>query len=255
MKWYGQLAQMGTFSRDELTRTLQVPYKTVDSLIYNYRKKQYIDKIRPDRYVALSFETPGTPMLNRYQIASQLFPDAVVAYHSALEVHGLANQIYNVVYLFSKHRFKPFDYDSVQYIGVIPKVTPKTQSQNKITVTTLEQTVIDSIDALEKISGVEEIYKAMEICPSLDPDEILEILDNYHNKFLYQKTGYILESFNSNLNLPDWFFSECYKHIGSSKKPLVKDETQYPLNKRWRVYAQPVRDALSKGVPYDLDLR
>jgi predicted transcriptional regulator of viral defense system len=40
-------------------------------------------------------------LLNRYRVPSTLREDAVVALHSALEWHGVANQVYQTVYYFS----------------------------------------------------------------------------------------------------------------------------------------------------------
>src|ERR1700739_3325040 len=58
--------------------------------------------------------------LNRYRVPAALRDDAVVALHSALEFHGLANQTFQTVYYFSGRLRKDVIFDGVTYHGVVP---------------------------------------------------------------------------------------------------------------------------------------
>jgi len=61
----------------------------------------------------------GAP-LNRYLVPAALREDAVVALHSALEWHGVANQVFQTVYYFSTRPRKDVTFDNVTYHRVAP---------------------------------------------------------------------------------------------------------------------------------------
>src|SRR5229473_2296823 len=52
---------------------------------------------------------------NRYRVPRALRDDAVVALHSALELHGVANQVFQTVYYFSAGARKDVVFDHVTY--------------------------------------------------------------------------------------------------------------------------------------------
>ena len=55
---------------------------------------------------------------------------------------------------------------------------------------------------------------------------------------LYQKVGYILEQFNSNLMLSDEFFNECQMHLTNQVKYFLKDEfIDIVYCPRWKLMA------------------
>lgn len=78
-------------------------------------------------------------------------------------------------------------------------------------VTDLERSVLDCIDAVEKVCGLEELDNCLDAIPSLDEDRLRRYLPLYDKAFLYQKTGYLLEKRQSDLKLSDNFFDFCQK--------------------------------------------
>lgn len=59
-----------------------------------------------------------------------------------------------------------------------------------------------------KIGGLEELLRCLLLVPALDGDKLLEVLEAYGFGQLYQKAGFILETFKDELSLPDTFFAE-----------------------------------------------
>jgi len=80
-------------------------------------------------------------------------------------------------------------------------------------VTSLEWTVIDSIADFEKIGGLEELLRCLLLIPSLDCNKLLDALELYGRAQLYQKAGYILESWKEELSLPEPFFCGMRKTV------------------------------------------
>ena len=61
--------------------------------------------IRREMYTCISPET-GAPIANKYQIASAVTEDAVVSHHTAMEYYGLADQVFNDVFISSSKAFQ-----------------------------------------------------------------------------------------------------------------------------------------------------
>ncbi len=235
MKYYKKMLELGCFSRSDLTAVTGND-ATAASIIRAYLKKGYIERVRHDLYAAISLET-GQPVLTAYQIGCRLFPDACLSHHTAFEVYGCANQVFYEIYISTRSRFEDFWYNGMHYRRVAAKKEMDTVEMEGLRVTSVEQTVIDSIADMEKIAGPEEIIRCILMLPTLDDRKLLEILEYRDNGFLYQKCGYILEQLNEEFHLPDSFFKECSSHIAGSKRPLAKEFKGQPWNRKWGIYA------------------
>ena len=248
MKYYEDMVDMGCFSRSELVSRLALKEATAASLLLQYQKKGYIERVRHDLYVAISIENKQ-PVLSRYEIGSRLFPDASVSHHSAFEVYGYANQVFYEVYVKTNSRFKEFEYGDVVYRRIAPKEPIQIQKAHGVKVTSVEQTVIDSISAVEKIGGLEELIRCLVLIPYLNVDKLLTALATYKNGFLYQKSGFLMEQLNGSLGLSDSFFQECKKHVPKADRYLTKDHSDCVLHRDWRLIGpKDITKKINKGV-------
>ena len=252
MKYYEQLVDLGCFTRDNV-EALTGNRKTAHSLIEAYKKKGLIESVRRDLFVAMSLETKQ-PVPNRYAIASHAAPGAYVSYHSALEYHGLANQVYYEVYAASQGRFRTFEYDGITYSHVqSPFDLGVEMKASGARVTDLERTVVDGISDFSKVGGLEELLRSIELIPYLDSQKLTAYVNAYDKVFLYQKAGYILEHFKSNLKLSDDFFAVCKSKVTNSKRYLytgLRGESPM-LNKEWALYVPENLLAITqKGANY-----
>lgn len=235
MELYRQLAFMRCFTFKDVA-ALTGSETAASWHIRQFLKKRYIERIRRDLYAVISLET-DQPIPNRFQIASKLSDDAYVSHHSAFEYYGFANQVFHEVYVSVDKIIRPFSYDGLDYhIVSSPGNADVQRLPDGVSVTSIERTVIDSIADFEKIGGLEELLRCIGLLPSLSADELLSALAMYHTGKLYQKTGYLLEFFKTELNLPSSFFDECEKHMTGSKA-YFSNEKKVPLQKRWKLYA------------------
>ena len=247
MKYYDKLIELGCFSRQELVG-ITGSDAAANSLIYDYLRKGYIERIRRDLYASISIETKQ-PVPTRYKIASRLYDDAFVSHHSAFEYYGYANQVFYEVYVTTASRFKNFEFDGVTYQRVMPKNNNTAEMSGDVRVTGLERTVIDSINDFEKIGGLEETLRCLLLIPALNPDKLLAALASYGSGLLYQKSGYLLESLRDSFDLPDSFFYMCHQNISGSKKYLSKEHDGYIWHEKWRLYAPAnIHALIDKGV-------
>jgi len=252
MKYLDKLIELGCFSRKDVV-ALTGNEHAAHSLLYDYTKAGYIDRVRRDLYTTISLETKQ-PVANRFVIATKIAGDAYISHHSAFEYYGYANQDFHEVYVSTASRFADFTYDGITYARISPEIHSGVITANTgIMVTDLERTVIDSIHSFERIGGLEELLRCLMLVPALRTDKLIIYLDDYGLANLYQKTGYILTEFSEQLGLSKVFFDYCRSRIPKSKKylyaPIESRAKHLILHEDWMIYApRDLKSIISKGV-------
>ncbi len=247
MKHYEKLLQKGCFNREELAELVgtQAAAKMV---IYEYQKKGYIERVKRDFYVVISMETKQ-PVLSRYQLGANLFQDACISHHSAFEVFGYGSQVFYECYVATDSRFTDFEYNGVTYHRVERKPGIEVLQQGNVRVTSIEQTVVDSIRDFEKIAGLEEVLRCLMLVPGLKEEKILACLKRNENGFLYQKCGYLFEQLQDEFGFSDHFFDECRKHSSGAKRYLMRDVGENVFQGKWKLYTPPsLKELTDKGI-------
>lgn len=247
MKHYEKLLEKGCFSREELIELVGTP-AAAKMVIYEYQKKGYIERVKRDFYVVISMETKQ-PILSRYQIGANLFPDACISHHSAFEVFGYGSQVFYECYVATDSRFADFEYDGVSYHRVERKADIEVIQQGNVRVTSIEQTVVDSIRDFEKIAGLEEVIRCLMLVPGLNEEKVLACLKRNGNGFLYQKCGYLFEQLKDEFGFSGRFFVECKKHSSGAKRYLMKVVEDNIFNEKWKLYTPlSLKKLIDKGI-------
>jgi predicted transcriptional regulator of viral defense system len=106
-----------------------------------------------------------------------------------------------------------------------------------VRVTDMERTIIDSINDFEKIGGIEELLKCLELVPYADEEKLLLYLCRYNKEILYRKSGYILSHMKSELRLSERFFHECATHTSHVVRNLYHQTGHEArvIDKTWRL--------------------
>lgn len=248
MDLYKELAALRCFTHGDMVQ-ITGSESAAQWQIKTYLKKGFIERVRRDLYAVISLETEQ-PIPSRYQIASRISADSFVSHHSAFEYYGYANQVFYDVYFETEKRVRPFDYDGLNYQPVTWRGCAGVQETNNgVRVTDLERTVIDSIADFPRIGGLEELLRCLVLIPSLDEEKLLLTLENYDRGQLYQKAGYILETYRNDLLLSDVFFEKCMKQISASKTYLFDRNDDFIFHEKWMLYApKDLKKLVEKGV-------
>ena len=139
---------------------------------------------------------------NRYRVPRALRDDAVVALHSALELHGVANQVFQTVYYFSAGARKDVVFDQITYHRVTPPRALATASHrlfqtelgaDSILSTGRERSFVDCLLFLDYSGGVEELDKSLAMFPSFDFEAALAYLKLLRRPWLYARLGFLLD--------------------------------------------------------------
>jgi predicted transcriptional regulator of viral defense system len=237
MKYYEQLLEKGCFTWGDVSEMVG-NRNSASNLIQNYLKKGYIQSVKRNLYVAINL-ADGEPVVNRYVIASNLTESAYISHHTALEYYGCTNQVFYDVYVSSKTRFNTFEFNGLTYRYQMSRINDGfVKKKDGTCVTDLERTIIDSINDFEKIGGLEELLRSLEMIPYIDEAKLFCYLKSYGKQFLFQETGYILEHFKDSLKITDMFFEACEAEIFKSVRYLYhgleKEKSIY--DKKWRLF-------------------
>jgi predicted transcriptional regulator of viral defense system len=168
-------------------------------------------KIRNGLYTCVSGENGG-PVANRFQVASAITPSSYVSHHTAFEYYGTVDQVFYEVYVGSETRFHDFEFDGYTYHYVKEQMRDGIVSpefSGGIKVTDKERTIVDSIKDLNRIAGLEEVLSCVVSVNSIDETKMLKYLSEYDSAFLYQKTGFILSEYQTELGISNEFIKIC----------------------------------------------
>ena len=233
-KYYERMRELGCFTLQDVTEMVG-ERSAVAYLVNDYQRRGYIDRIHRNLYTVMDTEREE-PALDRYQIGSRLFPDAYIALRSAFEARGYAPRAGNEVFVATGTRFTDFRYNGVFYRRVHAKAGASTEWVAGTRVTSLEQTVVDSLHSFEGEAGLEDVVECILRLPRLDADKLLECLERYGNGYLYQKCGYVLEQLQEYVGLPEAFYRECRAHCASTVRYMIKGVEGLVYHREWRVY-------------------
>lgn len=197
--------------------------ETASSLLYKYTKRNIITRIRKNVYLPIN-QQHGFVDEDKYEIGCNSVPAAYISYHSAMEFYGLQNQVFNRIYLSAPKRFRPFEFDYVEYLYAPDKFQEgiiQVESNKKIRVTDIERTIIDCIARLDLAGGIEELIYNIELISEVNENKLLLYLSLYNKQVIYQKTGFILFPFREQMKLTHNFFVRCKEKIGKSTRYLT----------------------------------
>ncbi len=177
--------------------------------------------------------------VNRFEIATALHDGAYCAYHTALEYHGLATQVYSDVHVITEKRYAPMTIDDLEYqffqSGYNGGIT-ETKRNAKIRVTELERTVVDCLDRILLSGGIEEVFMALTMINYCDEDKLLKHLSGYGKKIIYKKAGYLFSVLKPTY-LTERFYEVCKRNMSECDDDIRENkQNAYVYSSEWKLY-------------------
>ncbi|OGV85769.1 MAG: transcriptional regulator [Lentisphaerae bacterium RIFOXYB12_FULL_60_10] len=148
---------------------------------------------------------PETCSVDPYLVAAKSAADAVLAYHTALDVQGKAHALFERYFFLSGTPLRPTKFRNYRFQGVLcPKALREKGQEHFATtivdragtgvrVTTLERTLVDLLDRPDLGGGWEEIWRSLESVEYFDLDQVIEYVKLLDNRTTAAKTGYYLQ--------------------------------------------------------------
>lgn len=211
--------------------------RSAQTLLLRYQRQGYVSKVRRGLYCANNVAT-FQPEANKYQVASSITPSSFIAYHAAMEYHGLAHQVYYDVAVGSEQPFNPFDFDGNHYncyhlpvnVGIDIPV-----ADIHVRVTNVERTVIECIDRIDLCGGWEELINCLRSVQYLRDEQLFSILRLYEKIALYKKVGFLFEQLK--LPVSHSLIGACRQYAKDSVTYLTSDGSSDTFYAAWRLYA------------------
>lgn len=237
MKYYSNLVPLRIFSLKDAVSIIGNEDNAKNYLV-RLCKDGKVRRIKKCLYSIVDL-TSNVDLVNQYVIASHITDDAFISYHSAFEFYGFYNQVYTTVQVSSITRFSDFHYGDYRYKFIQTNNMKQVDVIKGAKVTSIERTIVDSINMLGKVMDVEELVKCIDFVRNINVDKIKEMLEEYDKDILYRKVGYILSFFKDDLKLDDEFFEYCKSksnvlNYGSISYGEIK---QLEFISEWGLYA------------------
>lgn len=171
--------EVDIFSINEIQKILKSNFDNLHEIIENLVHKKILVRIEKGKFCKINFK-------DEYSIANILVVDAAIAYWSALNIHGLTEQISNTVFVQttkSKKSKKVFGVD-YRFIKVVDRkhigIIKKGYGNHQYRITDIEKTIVDCFDLPEYTGGYENLIHAF-YNTSLKADKLIEYCNAIHN--------------------------------------------------------------------------
>jgi len=190
--------------------------KTRWSLLRHYTDTGRILRVRRGLYVTVPAGlSPQSCPVDPYLVAAKMTEDAVLAYHTALELHGRAYSVYEQSYYLTRSATRPLTFRGHRYRRLpFPKELRAKHQESfavelvdrgglNVRVTSLERTLVDVLDRPSLGGGWEEIWRSLESVEFFDLDKVIEYALLLGNATTTAKTGFYLEQHRDTLMVDD----------------------------------------------------
>ena len=153
--------------------------------------------------------------VDRFLAASRLRPDGVIAYHSALELHGCAYTVGHDVQVAASGAPGLFEASGLTCRFV--RLPPGFDGRNEVcvsgvtffdrlglevAVTTVERTIVDLFDRIDLAGGAMELFDSLDLVPRVDAESLVRFAQARGNAAASGALGFWLERESSRLGVP-----------------------------------------------------
>jgi len=220
----------------------------VYNLVKNRRRSGRLGVVKEGvYYVVRPGQTISRAPVDSFLVAAKLAPDAVPAFHTALDMLGFGHSLFHVHYYFSKTYRRPIRFRGERFRSVkVPQRllragkelfgTEKVERLGvKIPTTGKERTLVEALEHPEYCGGFEETYRCLEKMPYLRHDLVLQYLDLRAQKNLFAMVGFFLEQHREDFHVEESLLQSLERH--KPAQPLYWDRSRKGgiLMKRWNL--------------------
>ena len=184
--------------------------QVVSAMLTQHLRSGNIRRIARSVFAAVPPHGKGlTWPVDHYLAASRLRPDAVLAYHSALEIHGCAYTdapnaqaisesdptVFKTAEFSCRFLRQPAGFDFRRDVMIVDR------AGLDVRVTTLERTIVDAFDRIDLVGGSEELLNSLALVPRVKLSELLRPAKAMQNAGARGALGWWLERERSRLGI------------------------------------------------------
>jgi len=180
--------------------------RTADNLLAMHLARGRIVRVRRGLYATVaSGVDPERAPVDPYLVSAKLTPDAVVAYHAALQFHGKAYTVWQRFHYLTCRRARPFSFRGMEFVPVqfpvavrrLPDlgggVVEARHGGGIVRVTSIERTLVDVLAAPRRSGDWEEIWRSLEMVEFFDVDAVVRHARKQGSALTAARVGLFLE--------------------------------------------------------------
>ena len=236
------------FSYDEFVHAMNNPPTTCQVMIAQHVKRGNIIPIKRRLYAAVPSGADQTHFpVDPYLIINVCTPDAVIAYHSALQFHGYAHSAHFDYVFLSDRQVRSFQFRDDRFL--VHKFPSAVHLQDKqslietvdhhgydIKVTSVERTLVDVLDRINLSGGLEEVWRSLELIESVNIDKTISYALQLNNKTTIARLGFYLSCKQARLAVANEQLERLKEHLPATTHYMDRgSRKQGVLVKDWRL--------------------
>jgi predicted transcriptional regulator of viral defense system len=221
---------IGLFSRIFNTSHLQA-----SQIFKRLEARKFIIQVQKGKYILLGFE-PQKVTSQPFFIATKIVVPSYVSYWSALNFHGLSEQVPRTVFVANTRKKASVVFLNTRYKYV--KITPRKfwgyievrANGLSFLIADAEKAIIDSLDEPSYAGGVDEIFKCIARAgQKINIKRLMDYAIKFGNKSLISRLGYLLERLDLDSGRLKKFGSGGYVKLN----PVLPRSEKW--NSRWKI--------------------
>lgn len=185
----------------DLQESDDLSYERAKGLAHNLVRKKWLDRLKPGLYliVPLAAGETGEYTEHEFVVASHLADPTYVSYWSALNYHGLTEQVPLTVFAATTEQVPEREIHGVTYrfVTLTPEKffgsEPVDVGGHQVDVATVEKTLADCADHPEHCGGITELAKALRNAADVDYDTLAEHLLRLGNGAAIKRVVYLAD--------------------------------------------------------------
>lgn len=187
---------------DDIIKDTGCSYNYAKVIASRLIKKKWLVPIERGRYLIAPLEAGKRSVYteHEYAIASVLANPYYIAYWSALNYHGLTEQVTFTVFIATTKQKRNKKIHGVSYRFVTLSrnkffgYATKELAGKQVNISDIEKTIIDCLDHPEYCGGITEAAKAMwNARNDIDFKKLVGYAEKMHNQAIFKRLGYLLQ--------------------------------------------------------------
>ena len=240
-------SKQNIFTFQDIKKICELDSNILKKILFRLEKKGWIERIEKGKYMIIPLEAKkGEYTLNEFVIGSMLVQPYCIAYWSALNYHGMTEQIPTTVFIQTTSRKKK---QELEIFGVKYRIIRVKQNKFfgrkkewfenvQINITDREKTIIDCLDKPQYCGGIIEVFKALKES-ELNYNKLVYYAKKTNNTGVMRRLGYLVDLLSLNIKIPK-IVTRNYLYLDPSmphKGPKVS---------KWRLINNLPEDELRK---------
>jgi len=229
-------------SISDLADVLDIPRKSAKDMAYALKEKGWLERVAHGKYLILPLAAGENAVYTAHEfvIASILVEPMYVGYWSALNHHGLTEQVPRTVYIVTTTRAQEREIHGVTYRPVTVTeqkffgYQPTAVESNQVNISSIEKTLVDCADHPEFCGGISELAKAMHNAVDMrcSWERVVECLRRVGNGAATKRLVYLADQLDIDLPEYDEFvesFTTGYPLLDPTREATGTRDSTYQL--------------------------